>query len=37
MGLQSPSAPSVLHLALALGSPGSVQWLLSASASWHQQ
>jgi hypothetical protein len=27
MGLQSPSAPLVLPLALPLGSPGSVQWL----------
>ena len=27
MGLQSPSAPSVLPLALPLGSPGSVRWL----------
>ena len=27
MGLQSPSAPSVLLLALPLGSPGSVGWL----------
>jgi len=27
MGLQSPSAPSILSLALPLGSPGSVQWL----------
>jgi hypothetical protein len=27
MGLQSPSAPSVLHLTLPLGSQGSVQWL----------
>ena len=26
-GLQSPSAPSVLPLALPLGLPGSVQWL----------
>jgi hypothetical protein len=27
MGLQSPSAPSVLPLALPLGSLGSAQWL----------
>ena len=27
MGLQSPSAPSVLPLALPFGCPGSVQWL----------
>jgi hypothetical protein len=27
MGLQSPLAPSVLTLALPLGSPGSVPWL----------
>jgi hypothetical protein len=27
IGLQSPSVPSVLPLALPLGSPGSVQWL----------
>jgi hypothetical protein len=27
IGLQSPSAPSVLPLALPLGSPDSVQWL----------
>ena len=27
MGLQSPSAPSVLPLALPLGSPGSVQMI----------
>jgi hypothetical protein len=27
MGLQSPLAPSVLPLALPLGSPGSVRWL----------
>ena len=28
MGLQSPSAPSVLLVALPLGSPGSAQWLV---------
>jgi hypothetical protein len=27
IGLQFPSAPSVLPLALPLGSPGSVTWL----------
>jgi hypothetical protein len=27
MGLQSPSAPSVIPLALPLGSPGSARWL----------